>query len=293
MKSFDMRGFLKRNRLNETAGFTLIELMIAMVIGLAVIASLYQSYIFMSDLNRKQGGKVDAIQNARNAMDILTRDLRMIGSGAPDSVSAKITAADDKSITYLANFWNISTELSARASNGDGTLTVVSSSGFIDGQNIYICNDSGASAVILLDNDPTDGTTIDLPANLGANYSNGCPVNVVDTVTYEYEGSPNEIKRTLTPVNTLNSGNKEVLADNIDYVQFNYFDSSGTEIGTVGTALTAGEISSIQRIKVLVVGLSPDEDGPIVTTTYGDASTSTDGKSRIYLESDIKLRNVS
>ncbi len=288
-----MRYFSKRTRLRETAGFTLIELMIAMVIGLAVTYSLYQSYIFLSDVNRKQGGKVDAVQNARNAMDILTRDIRMIGSGTPDSVAAKITAADNKSITYLANFWNISTELSSRAASGAGTLTVDSTAGFITAQNIYICNDSSASAVILLDAAPADATTITLPANLTANYANGCPVNVVDTVLYEYEGSPNEIKRTLTPINALNSGNKETLADNIDYVQLNYYDSAGTEIGTVGTALTAAEILTIRKIKVLIVGVSPNEDGPVVTTTYGDGSYKTDGNSRIYLESEIKLRNIS
>lgn len=282
-----------KQRWKNPQGFSTIELMVAMIIGSIIIYGLYRTYIFQDQVMGREGGKIDAVQNARNTVDILTRDLRIVGSGVPDSVSDKITAANYQSITYLANFWNTSTKLSSRAVAGDTSIAVEDSTGFYSGQQIYICSDENASSAITLNADPPNGTTIALPSALGSNYATGCTVNVIDTVTYSFSGAPKEINRTLLPANTMNTGTAETLAENIDYVQFKFYNSSGTEVSSVGSTLSQSERQSVRKIKLLVVAIPETQHNPTSTVTYDDGSSKTDGYVRMYLESDIRLRNMT
>ncbi|KMP11571.1 hypothetical protein UR09_02940 [Candidatus Nitromaritima sp. SCGC AAA799-A02] len=282
----------KKGFLGDSSGFTLIELMISLIIGSLILYGLYKTYIFQDMVLNREGGKIDATQNGRNTVDVLTRDLRMIGTGVPETVDDVLTAADYQSITYLANSWNISTRLSSRAVSGDTTLTVEDSSGFIKDQVIYICADDSASAAITLDSDPPNSTTINLPAALTGTYPTGCRVNVVDTVTYAFAGAPKEIQRTILPQNALNAGVAETLATDIDYVQFVYYDGYGAPISALGSTLSTSERASVRGIELTVVALSSKEDNPPSTVTYDDGSSKTDGYTRVYLESDIKLRNM-
>jgi prepilin-type N-terminal cleavage/methylation domain-containing protein len=60
-------------------GFTLIELMIAMVIGLIIMASIYQVFRSYQQAQATQQLVVDMLQNARAAMTLMKREIRMAG----------------------------------------------------------------------------------------------------------------------------------------------------------------------------------------------------------------------
>ena len=66
------------SRFNQK-GFSLMELLVALVISALVIAGIYKLFIFQSRAYTVQGQAVEVQQNIRMAMEILLRDLRMAG----------------------------------------------------------------------------------------------------------------------------------------------------------------------------------------------------------------------
>jgi type IV pilus assembly protein PilW len=63
----------------NTKGITLIELLVALVIGGIIIAGIYRVIIAQSKAYVFQDQIVETQQNIRSAMEILSRDLRMTG----------------------------------------------------------------------------------------------------------------------------------------------------------------------------------------------------------------------
>jgi len=267
----------------RSAGFTLIELLVSLAIGVVVLAALYRLFIFQDQILERQDGLMEGNQNVRNAMDVLTRDFRMAGLGVPDSVQI-VTAADYQSITFLVDYWDISTKLTSQAVAADTTLNVEGVTGFASGQTIYISDGFTSESATLAAN--PGGTQINLPSGLANNFPAGSSVHVVDTVTFDYAGTPKEVRR------NLNAGGNEVLASDIDYMQIKYYDAAGNQISTLGTPLTSAQRSNIRSIKVQIVARSKKQAGGVKTVTYEDGSSSTDGYDRIYLESEIRLRNT-
>ncbi len=60
-------------------GFSLVELMIAMLVGMVVLGSLYNLFTVQGKLLGNQGMAVEMQQNARMAMDMMTREMRLAG----------------------------------------------------------------------------------------------------------------------------------------------------------------------------------------------------------------------
>ena len=66
-------------------GFSLIELMVALVISALMVASIYSFFIGQQKTYATQTGVVDMQQNARAALTLMLRDLRMAGFCVGDS----------------------------------------------------------------------------------------------------------------------------------------------------------------------------------------------------------------
>ena len=60
-------------------GLTLVELMIAMLLGLFLLGGLLQIFISSKQTNRMQEGLSRLQENGRFAMDFMTRDIRLAG----------------------------------------------------------------------------------------------------------------------------------------------------------------------------------------------------------------------
>ncbi|MDD2729221.1 PilW family protein [Malikia sp.] len=65
--------------LKRSAGFSLVEVMVALVIGMVVIAAVLATYLGSSQAGREQAAYAELNENAQLAFDILTRDLLMAG----------------------------------------------------------------------------------------------------------------------------------------------------------------------------------------------------------------------
>ena len=65
-------------------GFTIIELMVALVLSFILVGAVYQTFTSQQKSYTVQDQVAETQQNARMAMNILMRDMRMAGYGMPD-----------------------------------------------------------------------------------------------------------------------------------------------------------------------------------------------------------------
>ncbi len=83
MKQIALRGFPGRRQ----GGFTLIELMAALVVGLILMGGILQIFISSKNAYTVQEGLARLQENGRFALDLLSRDIRMAGyMGCPKLV---------------------------------------------------------------------------------------------------------------------------------------------------------------------------------------------------------------
>ncbi|WP_169737351.1 PilW family protein [Desulfobulbus elongatus] len=89
--SFAMMNRTDMDRLRQQKGFTLVELMIAMLVGGVVMAAVMTSFLSQHETYLAQDEVVEMQQNARVAMDMLTRDIRTIGYDPGGDLGAELT----------------------------------------------------------------------------------------------------------------------------------------------------------------------------------------------------------
>jgi type IV pilus assembly protein PilW len=105
-------------------GFTLIELMIAMAISTVVLAAIYSAHRAQLKSHITQQKVVEMQQNARAAMYVMEREIKMSGYDPDRSQNAEITAADDDTITFT-----ISAISDGIDNDGDGDIDTADSDG--------------------------------------------------------------------------------------------------------------------------------------------------------------------
>ncbi|MCK4467199.1 MAG: prepilin-type N-terminal cleavage/methylation domain-containing protein [Desulfobacterales bacterium] len=97
---------------NKETGFTLVELLIAMTIGLIILAALSSTFLMQRKIYDVQEQIVEMVQTARAAMDMMTREIRMAGYDP--------AGAGFDGITYNADQLQIRADLNG---NGDTDST--------------------------------------------------------------------------------------------------------------------------------------------------------------------------
>lgn len=178
------RGFSKK-------GFTLIELIIAMMVSAFVIAALYSAYVTQSRVYTSQEAVAEMQQNIRGAMVALSRDIRLAGYDTIGTAGAGFVdpVAGD---TF---------------SNGD--TTPITEAVTTDATHISFTSD--------LDR---DGTIDQLAQDIDGN--GNFDLNEIEQISYRLEGT------NLERYSTIIGGNEwEIIAEDILNLEFYYLDSSG------------------------------------------------------------------
>jgi prepilin-type N-terminal cleavage/methylation domain-containing protein len=147
-------------RRGEPRGFGLTELMIALTVMGAVLIAVFAVFFRSQATSSRMTNLVDARQNARAAIQLLERDLRMAGSGwgrmvLNASVSGVATqlrglnvgytggVANDS--LYLIGGWSASTSIvSSTMTTASSNLKVASLTGFSTGDLLVITNGQNA-----------------------------------------------------------------------------------------------------------------------------------------------------
>jgi len=107
---------------NKESGFTLVELLIAMTIGLIILTALSSTFLMQRKIYDIQEQVVEMVQNARAAMDMMTREIRMAGYDP--------TGAGFDGITYDAD------QLQIQANIDDDEDIINTDGSYDDNENI-------------------------------------------------------------------------------------------------------------------------------------------------------------
>ena len=177
-------------------GFTLVELMVAMVISTVVLGLIVASLFSQQKNHVTQDALVDMQQSLRAALEVMGSDLKMAGYDPIGSAGAAFLVADRAELQFQLD------------RNGDGD--------FVD---IVLGTDPGELIRYALTNDADrDGVADGTACDLGR---------------------------------ALDGGGLQVLAENIDALNFVYFDRNGTELPT-----PVADRSLISSVQVTVVARS-------------------------------------
>jgi type IV pilus assembly protein PilW len=135
----------------NVSGFTLMELMVSMTIGLVVLAAVTKTFTVQSRQNSAEEQVAQMQQNVRGAFDLMIREVQM----AEYDPAATAFPSGTYGVTYSASQLQIKSDI-----NGDGTLDSTTSGSVeniiyvYDSANLRITRQLGSdgTAQILADN---------------------------------------------------------------------------------------------------------------------------------------------
>jgi type IV pilus assembly protein PilW len=252
-----------------SAGFTLIEILIAMAISGMVMTGIYQAYTQQMRVNNTQNQVVDMQQSVRVAMFFMEKDIRIAGFNPTGSADVGIDVASANTITLSMD--ETGGESDGKDNDRDG---LIDESPECDGI-------ADATIIYVLSNDVLPGP----------------PDGQNDALT---DG-------TTTPCHLLRNGQR--LASNIDALNFVYLgvddtDSSCQENCRLNPT-TAQERANIRAVQITVIARSgtviPGLSVPFIdqTTYYNEFNpgdivlpSQNDGFRRVRLITEVRTRNI-
>ena len=260
------RGELRKN------GLTLIELLVALVLSSILTAVLYRAFISQQKTYTVQDQVADMQQNVRFAMGQMKREIRMAGYGGDilsifgnvNGFTNIVTPASDAITIILAN--EVGT-LKQNAAKGTNQLKVTNARMFNTDKKKYLCLNGLNNYLV----QSVTEDTIVLGTPLAEDHPIHQPVYLVKAISYYIglSGGKPVLRR-----NENTGGGGQPLAENIEGLEFSYFDANGD---------VAANPSDIRMVKMTVTGktnmLDPEYKGG-------------DGYRRRTLSSNSKVRNM-
>ena len=141
-------------------GFTLIELMMSMFIGLLILGGMVTFFVSQSRTYTAHTIQIDTLQEARSVMRILLTDIRLAGYKKYGASFNGIAAATDKSIRILAD---LDQDGLTTGSNEDITITYNPNTAILTRNSDVLCeNASNMSFSYML----ADGSVTSAPTDL-------------------------------------------------------------------------------------------------------------------------------
>ena len=253
-------------------GITLIELFIALVLSGLLTAALYRAFISQQRTYTAQDQVAEMQQNVRIAMGQMTKEIRMAGYGGDllsvfgdiNGFTNVITPASHAITILLADEVG---ELKQSVTKGFNQLKVTNARTFNNDKKKYLCLNGLHNYLV----QSVTEDTILLTAPLAEGHPAHQPVYLVKAISYYLglSGSKSVLRK-----NENTGGGGQPLADNIESLEFAYFDMNGN--------VTANP-PDIRMVKVTVTArtnmLDPQLEGG-------------DGYRRRTLSSHIRVRNL-
>lgn len=261
-----------RTAFKRKNGLTLIELLIALVLSSILTAVLYRAFISQQKTYTVQDQVVDMQQNVRIAMGQMTREIRMAGYGGDiltifgnvNGFTNIITPASNTVTIILADEVGV---LKQNTSKGANQLKVTNARIFNADKKKYLCLNGLNNYLV----QSVAEDTIILSGPLAEGHPIHQPVYLVKAISY-YLGLSDG--KTVLRRNENTGGGGQPLAENIESLEFTYFDANGD--------VTANP-PDIRMVRMTVTGktnmLDPEYKGG-------------DGYRRRTLSSNIKVRNM-
>ena len=258
--------FRKRN------GLTLIELLLALALSGILTAVLYRAFISQQRTYAVQDQVADMQQNVRVAIGQMTKEIRMAGYGGEmlavfgniNGFTDIITPASNAITIILADEVGV---LKQNTAKGTSQLKVTNARVFNADKKKYLClNGLNNYSVRNVAED-----TIVLTAPLAEGHPINQPLYLIKAISYYLglSGGKSALRR-----NENTGGGGQPLADNIESLEFTYFDINGDVTANPG---------DIRMVKATITGK---------TNMLDPAYKEGDGYRRRTLSSHIKVRNM-
>mgnify|MGYP002630642633 CR=1 FL=1 len=229
--------------LKNERGFTLIEIMIAGVLGVVVLGVVVYVFNKQDDVIRTENTSTNIRAKGRHAIKVLAEELKEIGYGLPpnEGFVAPDPVANSSTITFRANLNDVNASTPATATNGgslgDTAITVAEDGDtFSDNDKIIIYNPSyGISELNTVDGTPTT-TNIPLGSALANDYSYGAnsklvTINKYNDVVIALNGT--DITR------TVDGGTSVIIMSDVSNLAFDFFgETQTTQVSTIGITIT-------------------------------------------------------
>jgi type IV pilus assembly protein PilW len=253
-------------------GLTLIELLIALALSSLLITVLYRVFISQQKTYSAQDQIADMQQNVRIAMGQMAKDIRMAGYGGDilsvfgdvNGFTDIITPASDAITVILADEVGA---LKQNAEKGMDQLKVTNARIFNTDKKKYLCLNGLNNYLV----QSVTGDTILLTAPLEEGHPVNQPVYLVKAVSY-YVGISGG--KTVLRRNENTGGGGQPLAENIERLEFSYFDVNGESTVNPG---------DIRMVRVTVTAKTS-----MVDSEYKGG----DGYRRRTLSSHVTVRNM-
>ncbi len=260
-------------RLKGYRGLTLIELLVALAISAILTAALYRTFIGQHRTYTAQEQVVDMQQNARVAINHMMREIRMAGFGNVLNVfppghlpfvtlggffqdiinpgdNVNNVGQHDDQITIIAAFEQVST-LRDPANRGDTIVLEGGANQFNLFTKRYICIGGLETHIVRW----ISGNTITLESDLLFNHAVGTPVYKVKAINYRLRWDHrNPNMPVLTRGDLTDGGGSQVVAENIDNLQFSYILDDGSQTDS------PVDPSKIRMVKVTVTARTSMSD---------------------------------
>jgi len=275
MKQSDKNIQIRTNR-----GITLIELLIALAMSSILIAAIYRVFISQQKSYVVQEQLVDMQQNMRASISRMMSEIRMSGFGSVEAVLEggdgvngfhQVITPGENSITVVGGFKQI------RRDNGnpitvssisENTITLnYSTEEFDRPAHQYISIGGVESSTVI----QRKGRILTLANTLRLNHSKDTPIFKIQAITYtvgKSDGKP------ILQRNENTGGGGQPIAENIEDLQFEYFDANGNP-----TAFP----EDIRMVKLTVTARTDISDPQL---------KGGDGYRRRQIASNISIRNM-
>ena len=261
-------------------GVTLIELLIALVLSSILIAAIYRVFISQQRSYVVQEQVVDMQQNMRASISRMMSEIRMAGFGNVEAVLEGVDGVNGfhqvitpgkNSITIVGGFKQIrrnnGNPIFVSSTSGNTIALNYSTDEFDRPAHQYISIGGVESSTVM----KRKGKVLTLADTLRINHSIDTPIFKIQAITYttgKSDGKP-ALRR-----NENTGGGAQPVAENIENIQFEYFDSNGNP-----TAIPV----SIRMVKVTVTARTDMSDPQL---------KGGDGYRRRQIASNISIRNM-
>jgi type IV pilus assembly protein PilW len=276
-----------------------------------ILITLFSYQLFKADhkVFIEQEEVVDMQQNARVALDILIRDLRIAGAGVPlEGVDADIgflypvIPGDGgeglpDTLTVLANFNHVSSELNLKMPNESAEIKVNDSSEFTVGAVAIISGltqECGESAeVFQITQISDDGQNLlqhhqsppwNIDQKLNCTYIPVARVTLVNHRKYYIENADTDHPRL---VMIEDAGDVQVIADNIENLQLVYNLVTGEK-----NESDPDNPGAIRKATITIVARTNTQDKQWNNGVHS-LSGLQDNLRRLELQSDVQIRNLN
>jgi len=256
----------------KKTGVTLIELLIALVLSSILTAALYRVFIDQEETYTVQDQLAEMQQNVRVAMGQMTREIRMAGYGGDmlsifgdiNGFTNIITPAGNAITIVLADEVGV---LKQNAAKGANHLKVTNARIFNTDKKKYLCLNGLNNYLV----QSVAEDTIILTTPLAEGHPINQAVYLVKAISYYLglSGAKSVLRR-----NENTGGGGQPFAENIESLEFSYFDSNG------GVASNPPEI---RMVKVTITAR---------TKLLDPRLKGGDGYRRRTLSSHIRVRNI-